>query len=67
MDEVKAVITLRNGKKVEQPMPKPLNEAKEGQDEEPEMIVIKEEIDEEEHASTISLSTKRQNMGEQPN
>ena len=28
MDEVKAVITLRSGKKVEQPMPKPLDEAK---------------------------------------
>ena len=36
MDEVKAVITLRSGKKVEQPMPKPLDEAKEGQDERPE-------------------------------
>ena len=42
MDEVKAVITLRSGKKVEQPLPKPLDEAKEGQDEEPEQIVIKE-------------------------
>ena len=44
MDEVKAVITLRSGKKVEQPMPKPLDEAKEGQDEEPERIVIKEDM-----------------------
>ena len=35
MDEVKAIITLRSGKKVEQPMPKPLDEAKKGQDEEP--------------------------------
>ena len=41
MDEVKAVITLRSGKKVEQPMPKPLDEAKEGKNEEPERIVIK--------------------------
>ena len=30
MDEVKAVITLRSGKNVKQPMPKPLDEAKEG-------------------------------------
>ena len=30
MDEVKVVITLRSEKKVEQPMPKPLDEAKEG-------------------------------------
>ena len=44
MDEVKAVITLRSGKKVEQPMPKPLDEAKEGQDEELERIVIKEDM-----------------------
>ena len=36
MDEVKAVITLRSGKKVEQLVLKPLDEAKEGQDEEPE-------------------------------
>ena len=44
MDEVKAVITLRSGKKVEQPMPKPLDEAKEGQDKEPERIVINEDM-----------------------
>ena len=44
MDEVKAVITLRSGKKVEQPMPQPLNEDKEGQDEEPKRIVIKEDM-----------------------
>ena len=44
IDEVKAVITLRSGKKVELPMPKPLDEAKEGQDEEPEKIVIKEDM-----------------------
>ena len=44
MDEVKAVITLRSGKTVEQSVPKPLDEAKEGQDEEPEQIVIKEDM-----------------------
>ena len=44
MDEVKAVITLRSGKKVEKPMPKPLNGAKEGQDEDLERIVIKEDM-----------------------
>ena len=41
MDELKAVITLRSGKKVEQPILKPLDEAKEGQDDESERIVIK--------------------------
>ena len=30
IDEVKAVITLRSGKQVEQPMPKPHEEAKKG-------------------------------------
>ena len=44
MDEVKAVITLRRGKKIEQPTPKPLDDAKEGQDEESERIVIKEDM-----------------------
>ena len=53
MSEVKAIITLRSGKKVDHPTPKPLDEAKEDQDEESERIVIKE-YDEKEHASTIS-------------
>ena len=44
IDEVKAVITLRSGKQVEQPMPKPLEEAKEENDEELERIVIKEDM-----------------------
>ena len=43
MDEVKAIITIRSGKQVEQPIPKPLDEAKEGQDEELERILIKED------------------------
>ena len=44
MDEVKAIITLRSGRKVDQSMPKPLDEAKEGQDEEPKKILIKEDM-----------------------
>ena len=44
MDKVKVVITLRSSKKVEQPMSNPLDEANEGQDEEPERIVIKEDM-----------------------
>ena len=44
MDEVKAVITFRSGKKVKQPMPKQLDEAREGQDEEPKRIVVKEDM-----------------------
>ena len=44
MDEVKAIITLRSGKKVDQPMPKPLDATKEQQGKEPERIVIKEDM-----------------------
>ena len=39
---MKAIITLRVGKKVYQPTPKPLDEAKGDQDEELERIVIRE-------------------------
>ena len=42
MDDVKAVITLRSGKKVDQLVPKSLDVAKEDKKEEPERIVIKE-------------------------
>ena len=42
MDELKAIITLRSGKKVEQPMPKPVEETKEEKEGEPERIIIKE-------------------------
>ena len=32
MDEVKAIITLRSGKKVDQPMPKPVEESRQGEE-----------------------------------
>ena len=44
MDEVKAVITLRSGKKVDQPVPKLLDATKEDKEEESERIVIKEDM-----------------------
>ena len=44
MDEVKAIITLRSGKKVDQSKLKPLDEVKEGQDEDLERILIKEDM-----------------------
>ena len=44
MDKVKAIITLRSGKKVDQPIPKTLDATKEQQEEEPERIVIKEDM-----------------------
>ena len=43
MDEVKAVITLRSGKKIEQPVPKPVVEGMEEKEAEPEKIVINED------------------------
>ena len=44
MDEVKAIITLRCGKKVDQPVPKPLDATKEQQQEEPKRILIIEDM-----------------------
>ena len=35
MDEFKAVITLRSGKEVDQPMPKPIEETRKGEELEP--------------------------------
>ena len=43
IDEVKAVITLRSGKEVEQPVPKPAEEGQEVKEAEPEEPVIKED------------------------
>ena len=43
MDEVKAIITLRSGKEVEQPMPKPVEETRKGEELEPEHIFLKED------------------------
>ena len=43
MDEVKAIITLRIGKEVDQPMPKPVEETRKGEELEPEHIFLKED------------------------
>ena len=42
IDEVKAIITLRSGKEVKQPVPKPTKEGIEEKEDELEKIVIKE-------------------------
>ena len=42
IDEVKAIITLRSGKEVKQPVPKPTEEGQEEKEAEPEEEVIKE-------------------------
>ena len=43
MDEVKAIITLRSGKEVDQPMPKPVQESKKGEELQSEHIPLKED------------------------
>ena len=43
MDEVKAIITLRSGKEVDQPMPKLVEETRKGEEIEPEHIFLKED------------------------
>ena len=44
MDEVKVVITLRSGKEVEQPLPKPAEKGTEEKEAELEKIMIKEDV-----------------------
>ena len=43
MDEVKAIITLRSGKQVDQLVPIPVEDTKEEKEVEPEHIIIKED------------------------
>ena len=43
MDEVQAIITLRSGKEIEQPVSKPVGKTREQEEEEPEHIFIKED------------------------
>ena len=43
MDEVKAIITLRSGREIEQPMPKAAEETSKGKETEPERVIISED------------------------
>ena len=43
MDEVKSIITLRSGKEVDQPLPKPVEESRQGEELQPEHIVLEED------------------------
>ena len=43
MDEVKSIITLRSGKEVDQPMPKPVEESRQGEEMQPEHILIEDD------------------------
>ena len=42
-DEVQAIITLKSGKEIEQPVPKPVGKTREQEEVEPEHIFIKED------------------------
>ena len=43
MDEVKAIITLRSGKEVDQPLPKPAKDSRQGEEMQPEHILLEED------------------------
>ena len=44
MDEVKAIITLRSGKEVDQPLPKPVKDYRQGEEMQPEHILLEEDL-----------------------
>ena len=43
MDEVKSIITLRSGKEVDQPLPKPVEESRQGEKNQPEHILLEDD------------------------
>ena len=43
MEEVKSIITLRSGKEVDQPLPKPVEESRQGEEMQPEHILLEED------------------------
>ena len=43
MNEVKSIITLRSGKEVDQPLPKPVEESRQGEEMQPEHILLEED------------------------
>ena len=43
MDEVKSIITLRSGKEVDQPLPNPIEESRQGEEMQPEHILLEED------------------------
>ena len=65
MDEVQAIITLRSGKEIEQPVFKPVGKTREHEEGEPEHIIIKEDSMKGGMPPPlpISPSTKRQKEG----
>ena len=58
IDEVKAVITLRSGKEVKQPVPKSAEEDQEAKEAEPEEEAIKENVVKKSTPPTFSQALK---------
>ena len=58
IDEVKAVITLRSGKEVEKPVPKPVEKGQETKETEPEEDAIKENAVKKSTPPLFPVSTK---------
>ena len=67
MDEVKAIITLRSGKKFDQPIPKTLDATKEQQEDEPKIILIKEDMMKKSKPPHFPQGLRGKKGGEQPN
>ena len=64
MDEVQAIITLRSGKEIEQPVSRPVKKTREQEKAEPEHVIIKEDsMKASMPPPPISPSTERQNEG----
>ena len=57
---MKAFITLRSGKEIEQPVPMTAEETEKEKEAEPEKVIISEDPVKKKHAPSISPSTKRQ-------
>ena len=66
MDEVKAIITLRSGKEIEQPVPMTAQETEKEKEAEPERIIIDEDLVKKNMSPSISSSTKKQEKNPKP-
>ena len=63
MDEVKSIITLRSGKEVDQPLPKPVEESRQGEEMQPEHILLEEDTMKYRIPPPFSTSIKRKEKG----
>ena len=66
MDEVKAIIALRSGKEIEQPVPMTAEETEKEKEVEPERIIIREYSMNKNMPPSISSSTQTQEKNHKP-